>query len=382
MSYERKTFDIEISDGLRKVLENIKNQSNIAQMLLKRRHNKEDLVDDPVNYISISSQDSSRISYLTSERIEQLGDCDLWSSSKRFHIKPGGFISKVFKNINPKDVEIFSNVFRAESNKPSFEFKVVSGPDIKKYYHHSKHVSDYGSLGVSCMRYDRCQKYFQIYTQNPNTISMLVMLNDSDEVLGRSLLWQFDGNKLMDRIYTINDEHLQFYFKKWADENDFLNRRQQNWYNSIQFQKSGITHEVKLQVQLENFDFDYYPYMDTFRFLNTETGVLSNFLPEGTDFVTLCGSEGDTNSYNYLGFDKIDGVFRHRSELVYLDYLKISTSSNNCYWSEVNDCYILCQHATWNDHLSDYLFDSDYESNNNQFRITGLLHRLTQRVTQ
>jgi hypothetical protein len=52
---------------------------------------------------------------------------------KRFHIKPGGFISKVFKNINPKDVEIFSNVFELNQKSLS-KFKVVSGSDIKKYY--------------------------------------------------------------------------------------------------------------------------------------------------------------------------------------------------------------------------------------------------------
>lgn len=381
MSYERKTFDIEISDNLRKVLTNISSQSVVAQMLLKRRHSKEDLVEDPVNYISISSQDSTRISYLTQERIAQLEGSDLWSSSRRFHMKPGGFISKVFKNISGKDVEIFSNLFRTEANRPDFTFKVVTGDDIKKYYHYSKHSSDYGSLGVSCMRYDKCQKYFGIYTENSDIISMLLMLNSSDEVLGRALLWNFDGNKLMDRIYTVNDEQLQFYFKNWAYDNEYLHRVQQNWYNSLQFQDKNSRYEVKLQVKLNNFDFDHFPYMDTLRFLDKNTGILSNFQSQDSSFVTLCGSEGDCLSPNYLRFDQIDKVFRQSGEMVHLAYLNIYTTSNNCYYSDVNDEYILCQHAQWHAELSDYIFDEDYQTYNNLNRIEALLSRRSQRVT-
>ena len=62
MPYERKTYDLFISDGLREILEQIKGESVVADLLLKRRHSKDDLVDDPVNFISVSSQDSGRIS--------------------------------------------------------------------------------------------------------------------------------------------------------------------------------------------------------------------------------------------------------------------------------------------------------------------------------
>ena len=72
MAYERKTIDIFISDELRDFLSQIAHDSVVASLLLKRRHVKEDLVDEPVNYISISSVDKSKISYLTQERINSL----------------------------------------------------------------------------------------------------------------------------------------------------------------------------------------------------------------------------------------------------------------------------------------------------------------------
>lgn len=373
MSYERKTFDIEISDNLKTILQNISRESVVAKLLLKKRHQKEDLVENPVNFISVSGEDSGKISYLTKERIDKIFTeteiTDLWSSSKRFHAKPGAFVSKVFKDIPAKEVEIFSNLFKAESSKPNFQFKVVLGEDIRKYYHHSKHQSESGSLGVSCMRYDRCQPYFDLYCENPEVISMLVMLDEFDKVLGRSILWQFGTKKLMDRIYTANDEKLSLYFKKWAYENGFLHRKQQNWYNSIMFQDSQNVVEINKTVVLKNFNFDNFPYMDTFRFLNRNTGELSNFIKNDRSVITLCGSEGNYYGRNYLGFDQVSKVFRHCGELVYLDYLDISTSSDNCRYSEVNDCYILPQHSIWHEDLSDYIFSESYSHFNNQRRI-------------
>mgnify|MGYP003339390770 FL=1 len=293
MPYERKTYDLFISDELRTVLEQIKSESVVADLLLKRRHSKEDLVDDPVNFVSISSQDSLRISYLTTERIGAIDESEYWSSSRRFHMKPGGFISKIFKNVSAKDVEFFSNLYRSEVRKPKFTFKILKGEDIRAYYHYSRHASDNGSLGVSCMRYDSCQRLFDLYVDNRDKISMLTMLNDSNEVMGRALLWNFDENKIMDRIYTINDEQLQFYFKKWATENGYYYKAQQNWYNSLQFERLGEGRKMfRFDIKLENFNHRYYPYMDTFKFFNDETGTFSNYRPDGRDHYTLCSSDG------------------------------------------------------------------------------------------
>jgi hypothetical protein len=117
MPYIRKTYDLFISDELRTILDQIKSESVVADLLCKGRQSKDDLVEDPVNFISISSQDPSRISYLTTERIGIIHESEYWTSSRRFHMKPGGFISKVFKDISARYVEIFSNLYRAESHK-------------------------------------------------------------------------------------------------------------------------------------------------------------------------------------------------------------------------------------------------------------------------
>jgi hypothetical protein len=375
MAYERKTFDILISDPLKEILEQIKNQSVVAELLLKKRHCKSEIVDNPVNFISVSSQDSKKISYLTSDRIGQLDPSEFWTSPKRFHIKPGGFVSKIFKNISQQDIEVFSNLFRLESCKPNFRFEIVSGEDIRKYYHYSYHSNDDGSLGVSCMRYDSCQKMFDIYCENPDKISMLIMFNQYDNVIGRSLLWNFDENKIMDRIYTNNDEQLPFYFKKWAKDNGYYHRTQQNWYNSVKFQSpTGEKTILKLKLKLENFDFRYYPYLDTFRFLDLETGVISNFKPDG-DFRTLCSSDGSTYSSDYLVFDEIENIFRQKGDCVYLNYLDTYTSPNNCVYSEVHDDYILNDHSEWREDCRDYIYSGEWSHLNNVDAINNRINK-------
>ena len=96
MAYERKTIDIFVSDELKQFLSQIEHDSYVAHLLLKRRHNKEDLVDNPVNYISLSTQDKTKVSYLTPERIELLTEDAYWNSTRRFQAKPGAFVSKIF----------------------------------------------------------------------------------------------------------------------------------------------------------------------------------------------------------------------------------------------------------------------------------------------
>lgn len=370
MPYIRKTYDLFISDELRTILDQIKSESVVADLLCKGRHSKDDLVEDPVNFISISSQDPSRISYLTTERIGIIHESEYWTSSRRFHMKPGGFISKVFKDISARDVEIFSNLYRAESHKPKFEFKVVSGEDIRRYYHYDYHASDNGSLGVSCMRYESCQKMFNMYVENSDKISLLIMLNDRGRVAGRALLWNFDGNKIMDRIYTVNDEQLPFYFKKWATENGYYFRSQQNWYNSLQFERLGEGKKLlKLDVKLDNFDFNYYPYMDTFKFFNPDTGTFSNYKPEGRDHYTLCSSDGSKYEYNYLVYDDIDKYYRHRGETIYIEYLNVNTHPDRCNYSEIHDQYILSENCQWREDIRDYIFSGEYSHLNNDERI-------------
>ena len=119
-NYERKTSDIFISEQLRNILEIFKDKSEVAKLLLQRRLPRELLIEDHVNFIGVSSSDQTKISYLTTDRIELISKSeteDFWSGSKRFISKPGSFIGKILKDIPSKEVENFSNLYKTFSNQ-------------------------------------------------------------------------------------------------------------------------------------------------------------------------------------------------------------------------------------------------------------------------
>lgn len=379
MAYERKTFDLIISEELRYVLSEIESDSQVAKLLLKKRHDKEDLVEDPINFISVA-QDKTKISYLTTDRIAKIEDPSLyWSSSRRFAVKPGGFISKLFKDIPAREVEKFSNLYRAQSNKAKFTFKVVDGDDIKTYYHINSYAQERGTLGASCMKYDNCQDYLGIYTDNTDKVKLLVMLNEDGGLMGRALLWDFDTHKIMDRIYTIADEEFLFQFKKWATDNGYLYKSEQNWYNTLFFENlSTEKKELKLQIKLDNSQFRRYPYVDTFKFFDEEKGLFLNYLPGG-DFRTLCASDGGKYGSDYLMFDDIDRVLRHRGDVVYVRYLDLRTSQNNVNYSEIHDQYILCRDCRYDDEIGEYLFNEENDRFNDTERIENRREELRKR---
>ena len=131
------------------------------------------------------------------------------------------------------------------------------------------------TLGNSCMRHSYCQKYFDIYTENEDVCSLLV-LKESDKVKGRALLWVLDnGDFYMDRIYTASDsdKHL---FEEWADEHNY--------------RKYSNDHKSK-SVEVEESSYDYYPYMDTFYSFDTNDNTLRSN-DGGSDCIKLQDTNG------------------------------------------------------------------------------------------
>jgi hypothetical protein len=363
MSYIRKTSDLFISDELREVLESIKANSEVARLLLKFRHNNEDLVEGFVNYISTSKKDPKMISYLSPERKEMVGD-EIWTSPKRFIAKPGSFVKKVFKNVSDKEIENFSNLYRNSQNKEILNFEIVSGESIRKWYYEDNYQSNSSSLGSSCMRYDSCQNYMDLYCQNQDVVQMLILLDGHRRLVGRALLWNTEP-KVMDRIYTVNDERWVYHFQKWAKENGYLYKYEQKWNNTLHFSSQNEEKTcLELSVKLNKFDFEYYPYLDTFKFLDSKNGMLYNYQPNSERFITLSSGNGDTQNRNFLKLDDLTKIYHYESEIFFVDYLNLHTHESRVYYSEVNDCYILRSDSIYSHELGDYIFK---DSNKNNF---------------
>ena len=65
-------------------------------------------------------------------------------------------------------------------------------------------------------------------------------------------------------------------FKKWAEENGYLSKWEQNAKSHQYFDIKNQPVKVKCKLKLKLKNFRYYPYLDTFPFFNLNTGVLYN----------------------------------------------------------------------------------------------------------
>ena len=183
------------------------------------------------------------------------------------------------------EIETFVNEFVACSkmfdfDKSGLTFKVVKGADIAKYYLDKNYYGysesadkfEKGVLWNSCMRYARCQRYLNIYTQN-NQVSLLVLVTSEDKVVGRALLWQLtpdnDSKIYMDRAYTIHDSDVKL-FNNYAIKEGYV------YYTNGGPKLDNDDYDNQLFVKLNNTSFDLYPYMDTFSYLDGGGDLLSS----------------------------------------------------------------------------------------------------------
>ena len=208
------------------------------------------------------------------------------------NIKFGRFLKKFLSksafselNITDSEIEKFVNFFKSYFNSSIDNLKVVEGDDILKYYLQDNYFSPngnmFGTLWNSCMRQRERNKFMKIYAANPD-IKMLVMLTEDGQVRSRALLWEnvYEHSsdrkfKFMDRVYSVYDHDVDT-FKEWAKQNGYISKWEQSAKSELLFDVDGSPTSMKLYVLPENYDFNWYPYFDTFKFYNQHKGRFSN----------------------------------------------------------------------------------------------------------
>ena len=200
-----------------------------------------------------------------------------------------------------KDYEVKNLISHLQKGDTS-QLKVVSGNDILWVYNCKNYDEGTPNMG-SCMAGEDSQKFLEIYTKNPNQVSCLVLINpENNKIRGRALIWTTtNGIRIMDRIYTTNDEYDKS-FNTYAED------------NGISTNNSGI-HEVKLD---NGGEYAHYPYMDTFNFYTPDSSVLST--NNGELYLTDTGGN-DNNVYS-----KIMGISIPEIDAVYSEYYRDNIS--------------------------------------------------------
>ena len=163
-------------------------------------------------------------------------------------------------DINPQDVESFvRKVFQIQSGEtPSdYEFRLVSGSDIRKYYLVTNSESETGGLGGSCMRYANTQEYVKFYEDwCKDSVKLLIYVNPiTDKIVGRSLVWKTSKETYMDRIYVTDNKYSDL-FISWGKKNNV-----DYFYEKREYDK--IKGSIFCEGWRENTKM---PYMDTFKY--------------------------------------------------------------------------------------------------------------------
>lgn len=334
-----KVHYLKLSNDLLSRLNAMKATSIIAEFMMdvltQSREVTQDL--DSFNYLGISSEDSTKISYLNNRRLPSITKGKEFESvNLRYHSSAGKVVRKLFQqmtvtgisctlyeylllnwnrgklsHLSEQDIarpteprtlfsyftehhfDQFNNAFRLEGYKQldGNEIKFVTGHWISHFYLHSNYASLSGTLGSSCMRYPTCQSYFDIYVKNPNLCSLAVTVNSEGKLQGRALVWTIDGVRYHDRIYATSDV-IQDKIRAF-----FLTQDIQSCYSS----DSGYVRNLVISADTTNEDFmkriylrfDQYPYMDSFKYLDENQESLSNSDTAINHYYTLNETDGE-----------------------------------------------------------------------------------------
>jgi len=255
---------------------------------------------DDFNYLA-PTDSHDKISYLPIGKFSDNYDFDPYAKGVgRVTLKIGRFINKFIPqnimdkfDISKSSVEKFVNLYKSWFDTSKYVLKIVEGEEIRKWYNEKNYYSfngyRNGSLWNSCMRYEKRMKFLDLYCTNPK-IKMLVMLQQNDNewlVRSRALLWEdvdvtkdFSGTlpdkiKVMDRIYSVFDSDVNT-FKKWAFENGYIPKFEQNAKSHQFFDIKGEIVRISCVIDLDNGHFGSFPYLDTFPYFNLGKKQISN----------------------------------------------------------------------------------------------------------
>ena len=213
-------------------------------------------------------------------------------------VKIGKFIKKLLPLTTDAQVEDFVNELKAVQDNLKEKIELVSGDEIAKWYK-SENCYSGGSLGSSCMK---DKNFFDIYTQNPETVNLLIM-KSGDKIVARALVWKIKTSNpqlgftyYMDRIYTVKD-HQEKVMMAFAEKQGWACRIPGGVYERGIIYQGKKHHDVKISVQIKKLKYEKYPYMDTFSRYDYVTGLLWNDMNKNqrTRGHILTSTQGDFN---------------------------------------------------------------------------------------
>jgi len=211
-------------------------------------------------------------------------------TSRLNKIKPTKIFSKIVidqakylndNGVTQRDIELFSNDIKPKTD----ELVEWKGEDILKAYNYTGLLRR--QFSKSCANFDQARltggewyepkkEWYDVYVENPDNISVLVVLNTEGNVVGRRML--FKGEQFEDSSTFKKGEHVgiggNYYgeggygskydviITKWLSDNGYKSFDNRN-YN-----------DGNIMLQLKKYKYPEFPPFDNF-YINIDNGVIS-----------------------------------------------------------------------------------------------------------
>jgi hypothetical protein len=197
------------------------------------------------------------------------------------------------------------------------------------------------------MRYDKCSTYFDIYTQNPEVCKMVILIEEDEEdgkvvvkLRARALLWKVEGvdddlefEWFLDRQYAMSDADAIF-LTDWAADNRYAYKTENSFGNIQNVTWDGYHSKIKMQVQLEQKNYNKFPYVDTFKRFDPEECILYN------------DDEEKNHEGQYL-LNSTSGGYEEIRGDVYCEWIDEYHPEDQTVYSEYIDSYLPESRATY-----------------------------------
>lgn len=199
-------------------------------------------------------------------------------------------------DITDKDIEKFVNIWKSYFIGDNSIFEEVKGEKIKFWYSEKNYnpISYKNSLGKSCMSKSD-KNWFEIYCQNPNVVSMIIQKDTENKLLSRALVWQTNIGPVLDKIYCTYDWNRQSIL-------DFFKKQYPKGKSISSSSREDRPGDCYVELDKWNFVKTGYPYLDSFHYLDWETGKLWNVYPDSKKIIILRSTSGTYQVTNLVVF--------------------------------------------------------------------------------
>ncbi len=325
---------LKVNDDFLRIINIMKSWNYIAQIISSKLINKD--INTKYNYLKIDKPSKS-VKFMQDTQVARkidsgLTDADLFKQANNT-TNIGRLVRSLLADNNTeipdRDLEVFVHEFNSLLQLFGYgdtSIKVVEGEDIRYWYLEERYVPQ-GTLKNSCMRYERCQAYFDIYCQNPEVCKMIIKVNNDGQLEARALLWKTDKGWYIDRVYYAVQAY-ESLIQSWG---------------ILNIENCSTGSLGRCEIQLKGSEYRAYPYMDTFMYLDTNSNKLLNWEPDlSEDIYYLQSTVGE--------YEKMDRI--------YSEWYDEMISREYAVWSDMVSSYLHTDNSVWSDYHNDYLPDS------------------------